>query len=134
MPTAYNADFTKQLKRDHIIYDLKQLEQCPMPLVEMTSIVSVTIATPTVQEPRIRKKPAEPMTGDTGELVLSLSCLQRQAHDYRSVRVVHRLQRRWRVFNGAGDDEGLHRVLPDHSAGSWSGTRRSSQRPPLRVI
>jgi len=61
---GYDAEFTKQLKRNHIIYDLKQLERCPMPLVEMTPVVPVTIATPTVQASKTSKKPAEPMTGD----------------------------------------------------------------------
>ncbi len=60
---GYDAEFNKQLKRNHIIYDLTQLERCPKPLVEMTPTIPVTIATPTVQEPRTRKKPAEPMTG-----------------------------------------------------------------------
>ena len=60
---GYDAEFNKQLKRNHIIYDLTQLERCPKPLVEMTPTIPVTIATPTVQDPRNRTKPAEPITG-----------------------------------------------------------------------
>ena len=60
---GYDAEFNKQLKRNHIIYDLKQLERCPKPLMEMTAAVPVTIAQPAVQESGTSKRPAEPVTG-----------------------------------------------------------------------
>jgi hypothetical protein len=33
---GYNAEFNKQLKRNHIAYDLKQLEGCPEPVRQTT--------------------------------------------------------------------------------------------------
>ena len=60
---GYDAEFTKQLKRNHIIYDLRQLERCPKPLMEMAPAVPVTVSTPTVQEPGSSKASAAPLTG-----------------------------------------------------------------------
>ena len=60
---GYDAEFNKQLKRNHIIYDLKQLERCPKPLMEMAPAVPVTVSTPTVQEPGSSKASAAPLTG-----------------------------------------------------------------------
>ena len=50
---GYNAEFNKQLKRNHIIYDLKQLERCPKPLMEMTPAVPEVLAV--APQPSTRK-------------------------------------------------------------------------------
>jgi hypothetical protein len=60
---GYDAEFNKQLKRNHIIYDLKQLERCPKPLTEMTPAIPVTVSTPTAQAPRSSKESAAPTPG-----------------------------------------------------------------------
>jgi hypothetical protein len=52
---GYNAEFNKQLKRNHIIYDLKQLERCPKPLMEMTPAVPEVLAV--APQPSTRKAP-----------------------------------------------------------------------------
>ena len=57
---GYDAEFNKQLKRNHIIYDLKQLERCPKPLVEMTAAVPEVL--PAAPQPSPRKAP-ESTTG-----------------------------------------------------------------------
>ena len=57
---GYDAEFNKQLKRNHIIYDLKQLERCPKPLMEMTPAVPGVL--PAAPQPSTRKAP-ESMTG-----------------------------------------------------------------------
>lgn len=57
---GYDAEFNKQLKRNHILYDLKQLERCPRPLVEMTPAVPEVL--PTAPQPSPRKAP-ESTTG-----------------------------------------------------------------------
>ncbi len=57
---GYDAEFNKQLKRNHIIYDLKQLERCPRPLVEMSPAVPEVL--PAAPQPSTRKAP-ESTTG-----------------------------------------------------------------------
>ena len=58
---GYDAEFNKQLKRNHIHYDLKQLERCPKPLVEMSPAeLVVTPAAPVRSEP-IRERKPEPV-------------------------------------------------------------------------
>ena len=52
---GYDAEFNKQLKRNHIIYDLKQLERCPKPLMEMTPTVPEVL--PAAPQPSTRKAP-----------------------------------------------------------------------------
>ena len=59
---GYDAEFNKQLKRNHIIYDLKQLERCPKPLMEMRPAAPEVLSE--APQPPTRKAP-ESTTGYT---------------------------------------------------------------------
>ena len=59
---GYDAEFNKQLKRNHIIYDLRQLERCPKPLMEMRPAAPEVLSE--APQPPTRKAP-ESTTGYT---------------------------------------------------------------------
>lgn len=58
---GYDAEFTKQLKRNHIVYDRKQLERCPKPLVEVRPAADVISTAAPVPAALPKEKRPEPL-------------------------------------------------------------------------